>query len=268
MIGAKKTQVDHSKDLTHHVMSSSSVKDLSENASAVDPCGPPVTCPRSELSEYDDELFLHPEKVSEQTLIDAILDSTIYEEQVRERLRNDPLVRLLIPNPPGKYDFTIVSAMGVVTEGKKGLELIGAYDRLEEQRGVKVIRSDTATARSLEYNSSKIEEAIEIAVEMGKPYGYIGYSQGKVNRTGCASYSGAQEITKFALNYHSSFVLCICFVYRALGCANALLTETLLLSGSPKQQKALKGLVCRQLLFSAANGSFHGLAMDKKVRAA
>lgn len=179
MIGAKKTQVDHSKDLTDHVMSSSSVKDLAENSSIADPCGPPVTSPRNELSEYDDELFLHPEKVSEQTMIDAILDSTIYEEKVRERLRHDPLVRLLIPNPPGKYEFTIVSAMGVVTEGKKGLELIGAFNRLEEQRGVKVIRSDTATARSLEYNASKIEEAIETAVEMGKPYGYIGYSQGE-----------------------------------------------------------------------------------------
>ena len=54
------------------------------------------------------------------------------------------------------------------------------------------------------------------------------------------------------------------------GCANALYTETLLLSGSPKQQEALLGskskLVCRQLLFSAANGSFHGPATEKKIQ--
>ena len=28
-----------------------------------------------------------------------------------------PLVRLLIPNRPGQYDFTVVTAMGVITDG-------------------------------------------------------------------------------------------------------------------------------------------------------
>ena len=66
---------------------------------------------------------------------------------------------------------------------------------------------------------------------MNKPYGLLGYSQ---------------------------------------GCANALVTESVLYSGSPTQQRALSkstgGLVCRQLLFSAANGSFHGPAMEKKIQ--
>lgn len=177
LIGAKKAQVNHSKDLQDHVLSSTSLR--GHNDSLADPCGPSVPCPRRELSEYDDDLFLYPEKVDEQLLIDAILDSIMYDEIERECLGRDPLLRLLIPNPPGNYSFTIVSAMGVVTEGKQGLELIGAFDRLEKQRGVKVIRSDTATARSLEYNALKIEEAIEAAVELGKPYGYIGYSQGE-----------------------------------------------------------------------------------------
>ncbi len=42
------------------------------------------------------------------------------------------------------------------------------------------------------------------------------------------------------------------------------------LTGSPLQQRALfgprGGLVCRQLLFSAANGSMHGPATDKKIQ--
>jgi len=180
---------------------------------------------------FSDEIFKHPEKAKQQDLIDAIIESTIYDAEDRERLQMDPLVRLLIPNPPGHYDFVIVSAAGVITEGKKGLELKDAFDRLEKQRGVKVIRADTATARSLEYNAGKVEEAIELAMQMKKPYGLLGYSQ---------------------------------------GCANALLAESLLLSGTPKQRQALSkfhgGLVCRQLLFSAANGSFHGPAMDKKVQ--
>jgi hypothetical protein len=178
-----------------------------------------------------DNIFSDPSKTTEQALIDAIVDATVYRETDRERLRKDPLVRLLIPNPPGKYNFTIVTAMGVITEGKSGLELEDAFRRLKEIRGVSAIRADTGTARSLEYNASKIEEAIYAANQLGKPFGLLGYSQ---------------------------------------GCANALTAESLLLSGSPEQQRILTdpkaGLVCRQLLFSAANGSMHGPASDSKVQ--
>jgi hypothetical protein len=180
--------------------------------------------------EQVDEVFRTADTCGEQILVDAILDAIFFEESAREELRHDPLVRLLIPNPPGKYDFAIVSAMGVITEGKKGLELKDAFRRLKEMRGVIAIRADTATVRSLEFNAGKIEEAIEIAVSMKKPYGLLGYSQ---------------------------------------GCANVLMAESMLLSGSPSQRQALSksngGLVCRQLLFSAANGSFHGSAVEKKV---
>jgi hypothetical protein len=174
---------------------------------------------------------LEPEKSKEQVLIDAIIDAVIYGESDRELLRKDPLVRLLIPNPPGHYNFVLVSAMGVITEGKKGLELRDAFRRLEAERGVKAIRADTGTARSMEYNASKIQEAIAVATSLGKPYGLLGYSQ---------------------------------------GCANVLMAESMLLAGTPKQQPALtrpnEGLVCRLLLFSAANGSFHGPAVEKKVQ--
>jgi hypothetical protein len=155
----------------------------------------------------------------------------IYEESDRARLKVDPLVRLLIDNPPGNYNFSIVTAMGVITEGKKGLELQRAFSRLLEKRGVRTFRADTGTARSFEYNSSKIQEAIHSAVQLGRPYGLIGYSQ---------------------------------------GCANALLAESELFSGSPLQQKYLlgdgSGLVARQLLFSAANGSMHGPASERKLQ--
>jgi hypothetical protein len=50
------------------------------------------------------------------------------------------------------------------------------------------------------------------------------------------------------------------------GCANSLTAESLLLSGTPKQKKMLEGLVARQLLFSAANGSLHGSCSDKKAQ--
>jgi hypothetical protein len=177
-----------------------------------------------------DKIFLEPEKYDEQKLVHAIIDAIIYDPKDRERLQADPLVRMLIPNPPGHYDFTVVTAMGVITEGKKGKELQDSMDRLEDLRGVKTIRADTATARSLEYNAGKIIEAVQGARELGSPYGLLGYSQ---------------------------------------GCANALLAETMLYSGTPQQQQDISdnhGLVSRQLLFSAANASIHGPAMDKKVQ--
>jgi len=181
--------------------------------------------------EGGEAFFSNPEDRTEQELIAAIIDSLFFYQEERDVLKNDPLVRLLIPNPPGKYDFTIVCAFGVITEGEKGSELAAALKRLKKERGVSAIRSDTGTARSFEYNASKIEDAIEEASKMGRPWGLLGYSQ---------------------------------------GCANALMAESLLLSGSPYQQKILmskgKGLVCRQMLFSAANGSLHGPASDVKVQ--
>jgi hypothetical protein len=174
-----------------------------------------------------DRIFLDPRKSSEQELIDAILDALIYDRNERERLRGDPLVRMLIPNREGNYQLTIVTAMGVITDGKAGTELQTALERLEKKRGVKYVRADTATARSFEYNAERIIEAIESARAYNVPFGLIGYSQ---------------------------------------GCANALMAESLLYSGTPAQQEhILRNLACRQLLFSAANGSLHGAASDKKI---
>ena len=66
-------------------------------------------------------------------------------------------------------------------QGKKGLELQDAILRLERERGVKTIRADTGTARSIDYNATKIEEAVEIANKLKRPYGLVGYSQGCAN---------------------------------------------------------------------------------------
>ena len=107
-----------------------------------------------------DDIFLNPEKYGEQAVVDAILDAIIYDPKDRERLRSDPLVRLLIPNPEGKYDFSVVSAMGVITDGREGTELQSTFERLENKRGVKTIRADTATARSFEYNAQRIIEGM------------------------------------------------------------------------------------------------------------
>ena len=176
------------------------------------------------LTGRSSTFFLHAEKRGEQELVDAIVDVLFYIEEERERIKNDPITRLLIPNPPGNYDFTIISAMGIITEGRQGTELESAFSRVKARRGVETIRADTGTARSFEYNANKIEEAIQ---EATTPFGLLGYSQ---------------------------------------GCANILMAESSLLGGTPAQQELISKLVCRQLLFSAANGSMHGEASNAKAQ--
>jgi hypothetical protein len=113
-----------------------------------------------------------------QELLFTIIDSLYHDENDRENLKSDPLVRLLIENPKGKYDFTIISCMGVITKGEMGSELEDAYKRIKKVRGVNTIRANTYTARSLDFNALKIEEAVK---KVKTPWGYIGYSQGCAN---------------------------------------------------------------------------------------
>jgi hypothetical protein len=152
----------------------------------------------------------------EQALLETVVRTLTFFEEDQRALLGDPLVRLLLDPPGGRYRFAIVSCMGVITEGEGGAELEDAYRRLEERRGLRILRAHTGTARTLEYNARQIIEAI---ASCETPYGLIGYSQ---------------------------------------GCANALMAESLLLGGTPDERRLLDGLVCRNLLFSAVNGSEHG----------
>ncbi len=115
---------------------------------------------------------------SEQELVDTVLEALYAFPADRRALARDPLVRLLIDPPEGRYDFTIVTAMGVITDGAQGRELEDAFIRLEQQRGVGLVRADTANVRSLAYNAHRIEEAIR---KVQTPWGWLGYSQGCAN---------------------------------------------------------------------------------------
>lgn len=119
-----------------------------------------------------------PVSSDEQKILECVVDALYYLEDDRRTLKRDPLVRLLIDPPEGNFDFTLVSCMGVITGGAKGLELEQAYRRLSRQRGVTIIRADTGTGRGLEFNAQRIVQAIEKAEG---PWGYVGYSQGCPN---------------------------------------------------------------------------------------
>jgi len=59
---------------------------------------------------------LEPQRFKEQEIVDAIIETTIFEVKDREFLKSDPLVRLLISNPPGNYNISIVT--GKLTESE------------------------------------------------------------------------------------------------------------------------------------------------------
>jgi len=145
-----------------------------------------------------------------------LIEILFFENSDRERYRNDSLMHLAIEEPPGHYNFTVVSAMGVITEGAAGTEMSDTYTRLLELRGVPVVRANTRTLHSVDYNAEEIQRAVQEHVRT--PWGWVGYSQ---------------------------------------GCANAFRAEALMLQGTPEQQQLLNSFRCRQLLFSAANGSAH-----------
>jgi hypothetical protein len=155
-------------------------------------------------------------------LVRTVIDVLYADAPDRARIADDPLVGLLIDPEPGRYDVTVISAMGVITDGADGRELEDAYARLAERRGVRVVRAHTGLLQSLEYNAAAIIRALD---GVDGPWGWVGYSQ---------------------------------------GCANALLAESFLRGGTPDQQKVLDRLVCRNLLFSAANGSAHGTSGTAK----
>mmetsp|Transcript_74865 Transcript_74865/g.156080 ORF Transcript_74865/g.156080 Transcript_74865/m.156080 type:complete len:544 (-) Transcript_74865:40-1671(-) len=168
--------------------------------------------------------FWSTERRAEDCLLDMLLEVLFYEPAVRQSYRSDPLMQLALEAPAGKYNFTVVSAMGVITEGAAGTEMKETYERLREVRGVEVVRANTATLHSVDFNAEQIQKAVMEHVKT--PWGWVGYSQ---------------------------------------GCANAFRAEALMLQGTPGQQKLLESFRCRQLLFSAANGSAHATCGDWKL---
>eukprot|EP00927_Polykrikos_kofoidii_P034331 TRINITY_DN29143_c0_g1_i1.p1 TRINITY_DN29143_c0_g1~~TRINITY_DN29143_c0_g1_i1.p1 ORF type:complete len:1594 (-),score=268.47 TRINITY_DN29143_c0_g1_i1:63-4553(-) len=177
-------------------------------------CGP---------SQATDDLW-SKDSVNEARLLDCLLEILFWKPADRDRYRQDPLMQLVIDEPAGCFDFTVISAMGVITEGAAGTEMASTYARLEAVRGVKVVRADTATLQTVDYNAACIERAVRDHVRT--PWGWLGYSQ---------------------------------------GCANAFRAEALMLQGTPRQRELMGKFRCRQLLFSAANGSAHGTCSEWKL---
>ncbi len=115
---------------------------------------------------------------SEADLLETVVDVLYHEPEDARAVWEDPLVRLMWDPPEARLDFAVVSCMGVITEGAHGTELTETFERLEKRRGVQVVRADTQTSRSLEFNADRVIEAVRT---LRGPYGLLGYSQGCAN---------------------------------------------------------------------------------------
>ncbi|KAF4668536.1 hypothetical protein FOL47_002955 [Perkinsus chesapeaki] len=161
-------------------------------------------------------------------LVEVIVKSLYRYEDDRERILNDPLTKLMLRNPKGHVKLALVSAMGVISEGAEGTELAETFHRMHQKRGLQIVRADTGTGRSLEYNARRVIEAVR-KIDPDTEWGWLGYSQ---------------------------------------GCANALRAETTIQTGTPEEYELIHDrLVGRMLIFSAFNGSVHGKLGDDKVQA-
>ncbi|MBM4372717.1 MAG: hypothetical protein FJ098_13760, partial [Deltaproteobacteria bacterium] len=77
-----------------------------------------------------------PVEEAEQALVEQVVRVLYWHEADRRTILEDPLTRLLLDPPAGRWQLTVVSCMGVITEGARGVELAEAYGRLEALRGV------------------------------------------------------------------------------------------------------------------------------------
>ena len=130
---------------------------------------------------------------SRQAMIRDIIHTLYYHKEDQERLLADPLIRLSLETPPGRVDFTVIGSMGIITNGRQGWELTQTFGRLERDRGIKLIRSDTGTICTLDYNARRIIDAIQ---SVKGPFGILGYSQGCANMLEAEQrlYSGTPEM--------------------------------------------------------------------------
>ncbi len=69
-------------------------------------------------------------------------------------------MHLLVPNTLGKYNFTIVFAIGMITDGKCGSEINDTVQHLFEILGVEGIWWDIGIAWCADFNADKIKEAV------------------------------------------------------------------------------------------------------------
>ena len=108
----------------------------------------------------------------------AIIDLIYAFDDDKTALRRDPIVWFMPAAPDGFVDLTLITAMGIVTNGIAGHELETVFKRLALTRHISTIRTNTGTIKPLQYNAEQIDRVI---AQVDGPFAMIGYSQGCPN---------------------------------------------------------------------------------------
>ena len=108
----------------------------------------------------------------------AIIDFVYAFDDDKTALRRDPIVWFMPAAPAGTVDLTLITAMGIVTNGIAGHELETVFKRLALTRHISTIRTNTGTIKPLQYNAEQIDRVI---AQVDGPFAMIGYSQGCPN---------------------------------------------------------------------------------------
>jgi hypothetical protein len=122
----------------------------------------------------------------------------------------DPLVWFTPRAPKTPVNFTIVAAMGIITDGAHGYELETVFQRLQRDYGIQFVRTDTGLVKSLEFNAQRIVSALKTVTT---PYAIVGYSQGCANMmfTESQLYTGTPEQQHLLDNLVSRNFICSAF---------------------------------------------------------
>eukprot|EP00961_Rhodomonas_salina_P098752 1328744-Rhodomonas_salina.2 len=214
-------------------------------------------------------------------LLAHVVEAIYFHAPDRRRLLADPLVRLCVVDEASEasaLDFTIVSGMGVITEGCAGQELQASLGRLQALHGVAFVRANTGTARHLEVTCSPRRLRLASWACAAAPAVCVVCALSAVClraavccraalllcllTSACAEQYNAARIEEAVREVTTSHWGWLGY---SQGCANQWRAESLLASGTPDQQTLLAGLATRNLLYSAANGTPHSTCAEWKI---
>ena len=101
------------------------------------------------------------EPKDEKSLVEAVIDTMYFDQS--SAICCLPTPWLIFDRPRAwTLRLTIIGAMGVVTWGSEGREFEHTYERLEQRRGVKIIRANTGLFQPFEHNAAIIIRALDV----------------------------------------------------------------------------------------------------------
>ena len=140
----------------------------------------------------------------------AVVQNLYAEDVDVAGIPEDPLVWFTPRAPKTPVNFTIVAAMGIITDGAHGCELESTFQRLQRDYGIQYVRTDTGLVKSLEFNAQRIVAALKTVTT---PFAIVGYSQGCANMmfTESQLYTGTPEQRHLLDNLVSRNFICSAF---------------------------------------------------------